>query len=93
MWPSYLLILTNNDSYKANLLKEYFAIVFTNEPFRNILILETRTEKEMKYKIISDDEIALLLKNMDGNKSPSPDGYHPCFIIEIAEFIIVVYKD
>ena len=42
----------------------------------------------MKYKIISNDEIALLLKNMDGNKSLSPDGYHPCFIKEIADFII-----
>ena len=72
--------LTNNDSHKANLLNEYFASVFTNEPHGNIPILETRTEKEMEYNIVSDDEIALLLKNMDGNKSPSLDGYHPCFI-------------
>ena len=79
--------LTNNDSHKANLLNEYFASVFTNEPHGNIPILETRTEKEMEYNIISD-EIALLLKNMDGNKSPSPDGYHPCFIKELADFII-----
>ena len=80
--------LTNNDSHKANLLNEYFASVFTNEPHGIIPILETRTEKEMEYNIISDDEIALLLKNMDGNKSPSPDGYHPCFIKELADFII-----
>ena len=80
--------LTNNDSHKANLLNEYFASVFTNEPHGNIPILETRTEKQMEYNIISDDEIALLLKNMDGNKSPSPDGYHPCFIKELADFII-----
>ena len=72
--------LTNNDLHKTNLLNEYFASVFTNEPHGNVPILETRTEKEMEYNIISDDEIALLLKNMDGNKSPSPDGYHPCFI-------------
>ena len=25
---------------------------------------------------------------MDGNKSMSPDGYHPCFIKELADFII-----
>ena len=25
---------------------------------------------------------------MDGNKSPSPDGYYPCFIKELAAFII-----
>ena len=25
---------------------------------------------------------------MDGNKSPRPDGYHPCFIKERADFII-----
>ena len=24
---------------------------------------------------------------MDGNKAPSLDGYHPCFVKEIAEFI------
>ena len=41
----------------------------------------------MEYRI-SDDEIALLLKNMDENKSPSPDRYNPCFIKEIADFII-----
>ena len=59
--------LTNNDSHKANLLNEYFASVFTNEPHGNIPILETRTEKEMEYNIISDDEIALLL-----NTPPPP---------------------
>ena len=41
----------------------------------------------MKYKVINDDVMALLLKNMDGNKSPSSDGYHLCFIKEIAEYI------
>ena len=49
--------LTNNDSHKANLLNEYFASVFTNEPHGNIPILETRTEKEMEYNIISNDEM------------------------------------
>ena len=53
--------LTNNDSHKANLLNEYFASVFTNEPHGNIPILETRTEKEMEYNIISDDEIVLII--------------------------------
>ena len=42
----------------------------------------------MEYNIISDDEIALLLRNIDGNRSPSPDGYNPCFIKELADFII-----
>ena len=59
--------LTNNYSHKANLLNEYFASVFTNEPHGNIPILETRTEIEMEYNIISDDEIALLL-----NTPPTP---------------------
>ena len=37
-----------------------------NRMGRNIPILETRTEKEMEYNIISNDEITLLLKNIDG---------------------------
>ena len=38
-----------------HLLNEYFANVITNEPHGNIPILETKTENEMKYKIINDD--------------------------------------
>ena len=35
----------------------------------------------MLYEAIKNKDIEFesLLKNMDGNKVPRPDGYHPCF--------------
>ena len=39
------------------------------------------------YEAIKNKYIESLLKNIDGNKAPSPDGYHPCFVKELAEFI------
>ena len=39
------------------------------------------------YEAIKNKDIESLLKNMYGNKAPSPDGYHPCFVKELAEFI------
>ena len=41
----------------------------------------------MLYEAIKNKDIESLLKNMDGNKTPSPDGYHPCFVKDLTEFI------
>ena len=41
----------------------------------------------MLLQTISVQTLESLLKKMDANKSPSPDGYHPYFIKEIAEYI------
>ena len=79
--------LTNNDIQKANLLNDYFASVFTHEPHGYVPSMDSRTNKVMLYEAIKNKDIESLLKNMDGNKAPSPDGYHPCFVKELAEFI------
>ena len=49
--------------------------------------MDSRTNEVMLYEAIKNKDIESLLKNMDGNKAPSPDGYDPCFVKELAEFI------
>ena len=49
--------------------------------------MDSRTKEIMFYETIKNKDIKSLLKNMDGNKVPSHDGYHPCFVKELAEFI------
>ena len=49
--------------------------------------MDSRTNEVMLYEAIKNNDIESLLKNMDGNKAPSLDGYHPCFVKELVEFI------
>ena len=79
--------LTNNDIQKANLLNDYFASVFTHEPHGYVPSMDSRTNEVMLYEAIKNKDIESLLKNIYRNKAPSPDGYHPCFVKELAEFI------
>ena len=71
----------------SNLLNDYFASVFTHEPHGYVPSMDSRTNKVMFYEAIKYKDIESLLKNMDGNKALSPDGNHPCFVKELAEFI------
>ena len=79
--------LINNDIQKANLLNNYFASIFTYEPHGYLPSMDSRTNEVMLYVAIKNKDIESLLKNMVGNKAPSPDGYHPCFVKQLAEFI------
>ena len=78
-WMSQADLLIYNDIQKANLLNDYFASVITHEPHCYAPSMNRRTnEVSMLYEAIKNKDIESLLKNMDGNKAPSPDGYHPC---------------
>ena len=79
--------LTNNDIQKSNLLNDYFASVFTHVPHGYVPSMDNRTNEVMLYEAIKNKDIESLLKNIDGTKAPSPDGYHPCFVKELAEFL------
>ena len=79
--------LTNNAIQKANLLNYYFASVFTHEPHGYVPTMDSRTNEVMLYDAIKNKDIESLLKNMDGNKATSPDGYHSCFVTELSAFI------
>ena len=79
--------LTNNDIQKSNLLNDYFASVFTHVLHGYVPSMDSRTNEVMHYEAIKNKDIESLLKNMEGTKAPSPDGYHPCFVKELAEFI------
>jgi len=79
--------ITDNDSYKADILNKYFASVFTKEPQGEVPSFEKRTQSEMCFPIIKKETIETHLKNMDATKSPSPDGHHPRFMKEIAQYI------
>lgn len=75
--------ITNDDNSKANILNNYFASVFTNEPDGAIPQIDSRTNQSMTLNIIEKCEVEKLLKDLDENKSPSPDGYHPRLLKEL----------
>ena len=65
--------ITNDDMTKANILNDYFASVFTNEPDGQIPIMTNRTEANMHLPNIEETEVKQYLKDLDINKSTSPD--------------------
>lgn len=75
--------ITNDDTSKANILNNYFASVFTKEPLGDIPVIDSRTNKQMQINYIEKNEVEVLLNNLDINKSPSPDGYHPRLLKEL----------
>ena len=79
--------ITNDDKSKANILNDYFASVFTNEPDGQIPTLNKRTQASMPVPDIKESVVKHYLHQLEVNKSPCPGGYHPKFLVESADQI------
>ena len=79
--------ITNDDKSKANILNDYFASVFTNEPDGQIPILNKRTQASMPVPDIEESVVKHYLHQLEVNKSSCPGGYHPKFLVESADQI------
>ena len=80
--------ITNDDKSKANILNDYFASVFTNEPDGQIPTLNKRTQASMPVPDIKESVVKHYLhRQLEVNKSPCPGGYHPKFLVESADQI------
>ena len=79
---------TANDQEKANRFNEFFASVFNEKSAEDELTLPMRTQESLLDIEINEDKVRKILKSLKTNKSPGPDGLHPCVLKEIAESII-----
>ena len=79
--------ITDN-KMKADVLNSYFSSVFTEENVQNVPT-QRQTDPTSKLESISitKEDICKLLKKINSNKSPGPDGFHPQLLKELAEEI------
>ncbi|CAG2214927.1 unnamed protein product [Mytilus edulis] len=79
---------TDDDKEKAEILSEYFASVFTQEPDDEIPVPNPiNIENELTDLIINKDMIMKHLKKLKIDKSPGPDKLHPRLLRETMESI------
>lgn len=79
-------IIVDSDSGKANLLNEFFASVFVEEPTGLLPIFDTRYNDTPVSKLVVDSETVLKqLRNLNVNKSMGPDACHPRILHEACE--------
>ena len=76
-------VTVDNSKAKANILNEYFAIVFTKEPNGDFCELEHRDIDEQSQIHIGKLEVKKLLNELKTCKSPGPDGLHPRLLHEL----------
>ena len=70
---------------KAESLNSYFSSVFVNEDLANVPdILGNHTEDTLESIDFSEDKVLVKLQQLNPNKSPGPDGWHPYYLRELA---------
>ena len=80
-------MLTNTDDEKAEVLANFFASVFTDEPPGNWEISPPPTASIDDNLELTINDIREELNRLDTSKSPGPDGIHPRVLFELREFI------
>jgi hypothetical protein len=79
---------TEDNKEKTNILSDYFARVFTNEPLGELpQMTPIEIQNELKDLFINKDMVLKLLQNLKIDKSPGPDSLHPRLLFEIKESI------
>lgn len=77
-----------NDAEKVEMLNRYFASVFTEErnDIPNTNDDENRlTNRKLETIKIREEDVVKKLKDLNANKSPGPDLFHPRVLKEVAE--------
>ena len=67
---------TEDNKEKANILSDYFASVFTNEPFGELpQMTPIDIQNKLKDLVINKDMVLKLLQNLKIDKLPGPIAY------------------
>jgi hypothetical protein len=88
---------TEDNKEKANILSDYFASVFTNEPLGELpQMIPIEIQNELKDLVINKDMVLKLFQNLKIDKSPGPNSLHPRLLFEnkesIAEPSIIIFN-
>ena len=75
--------LTENDDEKSQVLCDFFSSVFVKENVDNIPSFEREVENSLSDLTVSDGDMLNILKSLNVNKSPGPDGVHPKLLKEL----------
>ena len=78
---------TADDEEKAQEFSRYFASVFLDEPDGHWELPESRFPEMNQEIIFSRTTVLNELNNIDGTKSPGPDGLHPRILHEMSDII------
>ena len=81
-------MLTDTDDEKTEVLSNFFASVFTDEPPGNWEISPPPTASIDDNLGLTMIDIREELNQLDTSKSPGPDGIHPRVLFELREFIL-----
>ena len=81
-------MLTDTDEEKAEVLSNFFASVFTDEPPGNWEISVPPTASIDDTLELTMNDIREELNRLDTSKSPGPDGIHPRALFELRELIL-----
>jgi len=83
--PDGAKVLVTNDVDKANVLSDFFASVFTQEPNTEFPDVASVTiEHPMTQLDINKENVQKVLQNLRSTKSPGPDGIHPHVLKELS---------
>ena len=81
-------MLTETDNKEAEVLSNFFASVFTDEPPGNWEISPPPTASIDDNLELTMNDLREELNRLDTSKSPGPDGIHPRVLLELQEFIL-----
>ena len=84
--------MIDNSREKANILKSYFASVYTctTEPLHEIPKLTLRQAPKQSKMNITVEMIKRLIHDFNGHKSPGPDGIHPRLMQELSAELCIL---
>ncbi len=72
---------------KAEAFNSFFSSVFTREDTQNLPTVNKRTSEELGEVEIREEKVLELLRHLQPDKSPGPDGLHPRVLKECAEVL------
>ena len=81
-----------DDEEKANILQNQFSSVFTHEPEGDIPRIASRTDSSISGLYVTEEMVLNQLTYSNVNKSCGSDEVHPRILIELADYIALLFN-
>ena len=75
-------VFTKSDTEKCEVINKFFSSVFTSEDLNNVpeFVFKGDIPNTLSDCVISKEDVEKALSNLNPNKSPGPDNFHPHFL-------------